>query len=959
MSRPSIRTRNHRTARQHHRADRHFLLSAALLAALLGGLIAPAPPAAGAPASQTLTAAERAEDLLATLSPEERVGQLILVNFSGSEAPPESDIYNLISNYHIGGVILNAAQDNFTGPENTVENAYNLIESLQEIEWLATQTTITETVTGAPFTPVYVPLFVGLSQPGDGPPYDQIYTGLTALPSPAAIGATWDLELSKEAGEIKGRELAALGINLLFGPSLDVLENPNPESLSDLGVRTFGGDPFWVGRMGSAHIQGIHAGSQQRIAVIGKHFPGIGGADRPVEEEVSTVRKSLEQLKQIELAPFFYVTGDAPSPEAAVDGLLISHIRYQGFLGNIRATTRPISFDEASFSTIMDLEAFASWRAGGGIMISDDLGSRAVRRFYDPSGLSFNARLVVRDAFLAGNDMLYLGNILDTGDTNPITTVIRIHNFFTQKYQEDVEFARQVDLAVLRILTLKFEMYGTFALDLVVPDPGGLGGLGGSSQTVFEIARTGATLISPGFQDLEAQLPDAPDLDDRIIFITDTNPYSQCSECPVQDSLGINAMEATIARLYGAEAGNQIQGRNLTSYTFETLALLLDGGAAGNLESDLRSADWIVIAMQDVSQSRPDSLAFRRLLAERDDLVRSKRLIVFAFNAPYFLDATDISKVTAYYALYSKTGEAVEIAARILFKEFVPSLGASPVSVSGVGYDLIRAMEPDPAQLIVLSIISPVIEALVPPLEQEPAEPIEMDLNQQMTLETSVITDHNGNPVPDGTPVQFVFLLNGVETFSPVLITTEGIARTTYTAGEPGSLQIGLNTEPRVPVAVLDIFIPTPEDFLTPTPTSENVEATPTAEPTGVPQEPTPAATDPPEPPPRTQTDLVDWLIACLVSFSIGLLVYRIGTSAGLTRWSIRWAFSAGIGGLLVYLYLALGFNGAIAAVQGGRGAVIWITLFGALLGWTVSGAWYQLHLRRSPQRNTDPPKVD
>ena len=60
---------------------------------------------------------------------------------------------------------------------------------------------------------------------------------------------------------------------------------------------------------------------------------------------MATVRKSLEELKQVELAPFFAVTGDATSPESTTDGLLLSHIRYQGFQGNIRATTKPVSFD--------------------------------------------------------------------------------------------------------------------------------------------------------------------------------------------------------------------------------------------------------------------------------------------------------------------------------------------------------------------------------------------------------------------------------------------------------------------------------------------------------------------------------------------------------------------------------------------------------------------------------------
>ena len=85
---------------------------------------------------------------------------------------------------------------------------------------------------------------------------------------------------------------------MLLGPSLDVVESPNPSAQIDLGTRVFGGDPFWVGEMGKAYISGLHAGSNSHMVVIAKHFPGRGGSDRSPEEEVATVRKSLEQLKQ-------------------------------------------------------------------------------------------------------------------------------------------------------------------------------------------------------------------------------------------------------------------------------------------------------------------------------------------------------------------------------------------------------------------------------------------------------------------------------------------------------------------------------------------------------------------------------------------------------------------------------------------------------------------------------------
>ena len=100
----------------------------------------------------------------------------------------------------------------------------------------------------------------------------------------------------------------------------------------------------------------------------------------------------MEQLKQIELAPFFTVTGKASSLESMADGLLISHTRYQGFQGNIRATTRPVSFDQTALDLLMSDSDLKTWYEGKGILVSDDLGSQAVRKFYDPTGLTFNGR---------------------------------------------------------------------------------------------------------------------------------------------------------------------------------------------------------------------------------------------------------------------------------------------------------------------------------------------------------------------------------------------------------------------------------------------------------------------------------------------------------------------------------------------------------------------------------------
>ncbi|HLF80898.1 MAG TPA: glycoside hydrolase family 3 N-terminal domain-containing protein, partial [Anaerolineales bacterium] len=347
--------------------------AALTLVVALGAMqLAPAATASARPLEQA------AADLMSRMSPEERIGQLVLVTLRGSSLGAANPILDLLANQYISGVVLSATNDNFADTPNTLVQASALISDLQQANL---QPSLGE-AGGATQTPerVYVPLLIGISQEGNGPPFSQIRSGLSQLPSAMAIGATWDAEVARSAGELLGRELEALGFNLLFGPSLDVLQDPNQIGQGDLGVRAFGGDPYWVGVMGGAFIEGLHAGSGGRLGVVAKHFPGLGGSDRPIEEEVATVRKSLVQLQQIELAPFIAVTGAAPGTRAGIaDGLLTGQIRYQGFQGNIRDTTRPIGFDPDAFAQLMAVEPFASWRQGGGITVSGALGSRAVR----------------------------------------------------------------------------------------------------------------------------------------------------------------------------------------------------------------------------------------------------------------------------------------------------------------------------------------------------------------------------------------------------------------------------------------------------------------------------------------------------------------------------------------------------------------------------------------------------
>ncbi len=231
-----------------------FIRSLFLFLAVLSGWLSPWLSTQPVAMAQTLSPRQKAQSLLTSMTPEERVGQLFLISFKGRNAENGSQIAELIQKYNIGGVMLSAANDNFVGPENTISEAVNLTKALQTREWEHSQRDSALSSETDETAPVYVPLFVGISQEGDAYPTDQVINGLASLPSLMAIGASWDTELAAKVGAVLGKQLEAIGANLLFGPSLDVLDSPRAEGLEDLGTRSFGGDPFWVGEMGKNYI---------------------------------------------------------------------------------------------------------------------------------------------------------------------------------------------------------------------------------------------------------------------------------------------------------------------------------------------------------------------------------------------------------------------------------------------------------------------------------------------------------------------------------------------------------------------------------------------------------------------------------------------------------------------------------------------------------------------------------
>ncbi len=92
----------------------------------------------------------------------------------------------------------------------------------------------------------------------------------TTIGSPLSVAATNDVGFASKLGTLCAREGAAMGLNWIFGPIVDIDRNfLNPIT----NVRTFGSDPDRIKAMGTAFVEAVQ---DHGLAASCKHFPGDG-----------------------------------------------------------------------------------------------------------------------------------------------------------------------------------------------------------------------------------------------------------------------------------------------------------------------------------------------------------------------------------------------------------------------------------------------------------------------------------------------------------------------------------------------------------------------------------------------------------------------------------------------------------------------------------------------------------
>ncbi len=261
----------------------------------------------------------------------------------------------------------------------------------------------------------FVPLMVASDEEGGS--VQRLATLLGPIPSAAETAQSKTPEETREQWVEYGFRVRALGIDVVFGPVLDVGSGPGIES------RSFSDDPQVVASFGRAVADGlIEAG----ITPVFKHFPGHGSATADSHLELPTT-PPLADLRASDLVPYVEIFKDPVFREQA--GVMVGHLAVPGLSDEVPASLSP----EAIGGLLRDELGF------GGLVFTDAMNMGAIINTY---GLLD----ALEQAIVAGADIAILGSLAD------VTPAL---DYLVMRAQEDQNFASIVDNRAARVLAAK------------------------------------------------------------------------------------------------------------------------------------------------------------------------------------------------------------------------------------------------------------------------------------------------------------------------------------------------------------------------------------------------------------------------------------------------------------------------------------------------------------------------
>jgi len=223
------------------------------------------------------------EDTLSSMTLNEKIGQMIMPGHSSSAK-------SYIDNYHVGGFA-------FTGNNR---QASDLISKTNDLQAYSQQ-----------------PLFFAIdAEAGLG----ARVADATIFPLIMGFGAANDPSLTEDCGKITARETRALGIQIAFGPVVDV----NTEPLNPIiSTRAYSDDPLRVTNLARGFITGAR---REGLLCTFKHYPGHGDTYGDSHSGLPLVDATKKTLNDVHIYPYSQLAGTAD-----IDLVMTAHVWYSAY----------------------------------------------------------------------------------------------------------------------------------------------------------------------------------------------------------------------------------------------------------------------------------------------------------------------------------------------------------------------------------------------------------------------------------------------------------------------------------------------------------------------------------------------------------------------------------------------------------------------------------------------------
>jgi beta-N-acetylhexosaminidase len=341
------------------------------------------------------TPEELAAAIEQAMTDEQALAQVFMLGWVGAEPSPL--IMDWIRDRNIGGVKIFG-----WNTEDTVRLA-RTVGALQE-----------ESLKG----PFQIPLLVATDQEGGW--IRHVKGSTSETPGNMAIGASGYPRDAYLAGYYIGKELAMLGINMNFAPTVDLFTNRESELI---GPRAFSNNPVNVGILGAAFMRG-----QQAAGVIptAKHFPGHGDTGLDSHGVLPVINVPFEILWERELVPYRMLIAEG------IPAVMSGHLAFP----QTQAAGAPASLSPWFLQDL--LRKKLGYR---GIVITDDLMMNGATLW--AGSLSRAAK----QALVAGNDIILFSKTPNLHD--------QVWIFLLNSMKEEEDFRRKVRDAVRRTLETK------------------------------------------------------------------------------------------------------------------------------------------------------------------------------------------------------------------------------------------------------------------------------------------------------------------------------------------------------------------------------------------------------------------------------------------------------------------------------------------------------------------------